>query len=324
MNFGSYGIGPQGPAVPTFTPGGYLSVVPSSSSTSPIPTTDQSAKTAVYYRPDKGNAFPVLRNGVFEAVTFQDDLVLTLTSAHTASAIFDVFGTFQGGEAKIGTGPAWDTATAGSGDRGSDPGDTELERCGGLLVNRWGIPCLNAEGSFSLQPREGIYLGSLFMDGTNGQISCLPEYGQARKWGPWNAFNRRLIVMKAGDATASWTYTTATLRAANNDSDNSLTVFTGLDEEFFDVQLYTNAQNDSTDVGLQNAIGWNSTSTASGVQGKMSSGATTKRNRMHAIYEAPPDLGINVATALELSAASGTSTWYGDENDMALVARYYA
>jgi hypothetical protein len=69
------------------------------------------------------------------------------------------------------------------------------------------------------------YLGSIFMDGTNGQISCHNTYGQSRKWGVWNAYNRDPITLLMGDSTASWTYSTATIRQSNAAAGNALTTF---------------------------------------------------------------------------------------------------
>jgi putative ABC transport system permease protein len=35
------------------------------------------------------------------------------------------------------------------------------------------------------------------MDGTNGQVTCHRSFGQSRKWGLWNAYNRRPLYLKA-------------------------------------------------------------------------------------------------------------------------------
>jgi len=46
---------------------------------------------------------------------------------------------------------------------------------------------------------QGIYLGSIYMDTTPGQVSGHRTYGQARKWGIFNAYNRVPVFLQAGD-----------------------------------------------------------------------------------------------------------------------------
>lgn len=105
-------------------PQGYLSVLSvSASPLSPMPTSDQSAKTAIYYRPDKGNLVPI-SNGTVLTVRDFSELTLTLNSNHVASGIYDVFLFDDSGTITIGTGPVWNTVTEGSGARGTGAGTT--------------------------------------------------------------------------------------------------------------------------------------------------------------------------------------------------------
>ena len=307
---------PQSTPGPSFQPGGYASLVPSSSSISPVPTSDQASKTEVYYRPDSGNMFPVLRNGVFEAVTLQEDLKLTLTSAFAANGIFDVFGILRGATPWTVAGPAWDNAAKGAGDRGSDPGDTTLERVGGLLVNKYAIPGLNGEGAMGLGPREGVYLYSLLMNGSAGQVSCLPEYGQSRIWGVWNAYNRRPITLQVGDSTATWTHATGSgTRSSNNDSNNQGIVLCGLAEESVRSVFRQRRNTGGTRIG----IGWNVTaSTKSGFAGFTDDG---NNHSLNAEYVAAPFLGRADVTCLEEST-SGTNNMFGGQDDMQMLIEW--
>ena len=162
----------------------------------------------------------------------------------------------------------------------------------------------------------------IFIDSVAGQVTCHRSYGQSRKFGVWNAYNRRPIILKAGDPTATWNYTIATFRAANGDSANSLTVFTGLAEEMFDVLGHAKSDSSSTNIQTQNGIGWNSTTTLSGFGGHDTHASALDEAQMHAMYTNVPDLGINVATALEHSVATGTTTWSGTENGLLLTVKY--
>src|SRR5205807_8668414 len=122
---------------------------------------------------------------------------------------------------------------------------------------------------------QATYLGSIFIDSAAGQVTCHVSYGQSRKWGVWNAYNREPISMKAGDGTASWNYNTSTIRAANGNSANSLTIFCGLPEEKVFATAIQKAQgsgNFTSNSGsytaqATNLIGFNSTTVGTGTQG---------------------------------------------------------
>ena len=299
------------------TPQGRLTLT----SGTPVLAADVAPATTVYYTPYNGDLLPFYDGNRFIVEQFTE-LSLTLVSQHEADGIYDVFAFLDGTTQRIGTGPKWSNVSAGSGARGTGASTTELERAAGLWLNKESITLRNGTSTYSVSANRATYLGSILMDGTAGQVSCHVSYGQARKWGVWNAFNRKPIVMKAGDGTASWAYTTATYRAANGSSDNSLTVFAGLEEENITLDLLSVVKNTSEGTELRNGIGWNSTSAISGTPGLGSPTGLTADMTLGARYQAPPDLGKNVVTALEYSAAAGTSTWSGTESGLQLVAAY--
>ena len=250
-------------------------------------------------------------------------------ASHAANQIYDVFVFSNAGVLTLVTGPAWATPTAGSCTRGTGAGTTELTRLLGFHVNNVQITGRNGATTYTIGANLATYLGSIFMDGSNGQLTCHREWGQSRKWGIWNAYNRQPLYLKAGDPTASWPYQTNTIRASRNQATNSLTVFQGLAEELYHLAF---VQKISTAVAAvlengSNGIGWNSTTAISGMRGWVGHGTTGGANpteaQGHAQYLAVPALGINVVTALETSpAAGGTVTWHGGEDDMVLSVRW--
>jgi hypothetical protein len=138
------------------------------------------------------------------------------------------------------------------------------------------------------------YLGSIYMDGTNKQITCHRSWGQSRKWGIWNAYNRQLLYLKAGDSTASWTYDSATIRAAYGASANSLSVFCGLAEEPIQAAYAQYIEdNGGADSLFQVGIGWNSTTTISGRRGEVGTRRTTGTGEN---WVPVRSLGVNVVT----------------------------
>lgn len=311
-------------------PQGYLTLISvATQPTSPVVSSDQTAKTSVFYRPDAGNLLPI-PDGTNFAVREFSELTLTLVASHAASSILDVFAWSEAGVITIGTGPAWTTATAGSGARGTGAGTTELDLLKGLLVNKVSMAARNGSTTYTVGAKCGIYLGSLFMDGTNGQISCHVSFGQSRKWGVWNAYNQRDINLLAGDSTASWTYGTNTVRASRNDSTNSLTIFSGLPVSSYDVshaQFISGSMANGQTLAAVIGIGVNSTSSLypqrnGSISSSNATGATyAVGSTIFSNAKIPPAIGINVITALENGGGgSGTTTFNGGSGNQMLSA----
>lgn len=300
----------------------------------PVLVTGVTAGTAVYYTAYVGNIVPVYDGVQFNARTFSSDLTLTLNSNHVLNAIYDVFIYTDGNDLHIATGVAWNTATAGAGARGTGAGTTELTRVNGLWVNKYDISYRNGATTGTIAANKGTYVGSIHMDGTAGQVTCHTVYGQSRKWGVWNAYNRMPVFLKAGDATASWSYTTNTIRAARGDSTNSLTIFSGLAEEVYDLRLLAQVSGQGSTnqtIGGSVGIGFNSTTAYSGRQGicqnnqQVAAGITnTWASPLYAELHLVPSLGINTITALESGLGSALATWSGTESLHVLSAQWRA
>lgn len=317
----------------TVPPQGYLTL--SSDSSNPILTTDALASTTVFYTPYVGNLIAVYNGSSFVTAPFTQ-LTLPLSASHALNTIYDCFVFSNSGVLTLVTGPAWNNSSAGSGARGTGGSTTQLSRLNGLWVNTVQITGRNGASTFTIAANTATYVGSIFVDGTAGQVSCIMSYGQSRKWGVWNAYNRVPIQVKAGDATATWSYTTNTIRAANGSSANSITVFSGLAEEDYDFS--TTAWVSSANLAASQAsggvvgIGFNSTTAFSGQQGQytIGGGSGIAGNALQSLnfslfakYATSPSLGINVITALETSGGTITSaTWNGTEAHMVLIARW--
>lgn len=308
------------PAVPT--PQGRLTPT----SATPIIATGVTSGTAVYYTPYVGNLVPIY-NGSSMIPTEFAELTLTLSASHALSTFYDVFVFSNSGVLTLATGPAWTTMTAGAGSRGTGASTSELTRVKGLYVNAVSMTGRNGATTYTIGANLATYLGSIFIDGTAGQVTCHTAYGQSRKWGVWNAYNRTPIILRAGDATASWTYTTATIRAANGASANSITVFSGLPEEIYDFAYSAKATNANAGPETRAGIGFNSTTAFSGYNGARfvttnDLGTPDPPSIPTSNYTAVPSIGMNTVTALEYSSASGTTTWYGTEANMLLTAKW--
>lgn len=329
-------------------PQGRLTLV----SGTPIIASDQTAKTAVFYTPYNGNQVPIPNGTKFNVREFSE-LTLTLASQHTADNIFDVFlflDPADNSTVTIGTGPAWTTATAGSSARGTGAGTTELFRLKGLYVNNVAATMRNGATTYSVALKSAIYVGSIYIDHTAGQVSCYVSYGQNRKWGVSNAFNRRPIVLQVGDATASWTYATATVRASNNvpasysagsfnvgsgTACNGAVVLNGLAEEYLGVDFtqYCSALDQTGNSSFKVSsmgLGVNSITTYSGINGifgtlglggPLGQQQATMPKASHIVA---PSLGLTVIAACEKgnATASFTSNYNGDNGYMLMAVRW--
>lgn len=291
-------------------------------SATPVLATSVSAATTVYYTPYTGRLCPVYDGAQFNLKVFAE-LSLVLNVNHVLNSIYDVYVIDDASDGVVlVTSPAWSNIAAGSGSRS---GTCDITKLQGLWVNSAQLTMRNGGTTYTVAANRGTYVGSLYMDGTAGQVSCLLSYGQSRKWGVWNAYNRVPIVLQVGDATASWTYGGTTVRASNSASANSATVFCGLAEEFVSSDFVQNISSNTTGSQVLIGIGFNTTTAFSAYAPSiyMPNGATSGKLGTAARYIAPPALGINVITCLEnFPVASGVGNFNGGSDDMLMTAQW--
>ena len=307
-------------------PQGRLTLV----SGTPVMTADETAQTTVYYTPYNGNQISI-PSGTKNITFAFSELSLALVSNHLASTLYDVFVFLDPADnttIRLGTGPAWATNTAGSCARGTGASTTQLSRLGGLLTNTVAITLRNGSSTYSVAIESAAYVGTIFIDGSAGQVSCYVTAGQSRKWGVWNAYNREPITLQVHDGTSTWnnSATFPTFTAANANSANSFTSLCGLAEE----EIYSEYHVYSTPVaaGRQGycGIGFNSTTALSGVFGTGATGISGDfGGTIRGYYVNPPSLGINVFTAIESSLTSAAFEGVQSSlSSMQLIGRYRA
>ena len=296
-------------------PQGYLTMT----SATPIITSDVSAGTAVYYTPDAGNIVPIWSGTAFVSNAVSE-LTLTLNANHLANTIYDLFVTLNSGTPILVTGPAWNTSTAGAGNRSTGAGTTELESYSGVKVNKYDMTARNGATTYAITARQATYVGSMSMDGTNGQLTCHVTWGQSRKWGLWNAYNRKRILLRAGDSTASWTYVSLTIRQSRATAGNTLQIFSGLAEPRYVLEFVQRVKVVEANAGAAVGIGLNSTTAFSGTRGYQAITSNTNEFTPTAKYLMLASLGKNDINSLETTSAGTGSTLYGTEDYMCLSA----
>ncbi|MBN9601807.1 MAG: hypothetical protein J0G33_02630 [Afipia felis] len=313
-------------------PQGYLTLT----SGTPIILGDVASATTVYYTPYKGNLINIYNGSSFPLTTFAE-LSLSLTSSQAANTIYDLFVINDSGTLRLVTGPAWASSTAGSCSRGTGASTTELQRLNGIWTNKQAITGTYGVNTVSIAANRGTYVGSIFIDGSAGHVTCHRSYGQSRKWGLWNAYNRESVTVLVGDSTSSWTYQLSAIRASNGDASNNGIVLCGLPEEevtaMFVQQIGT--ANITGNPAIMNiGIGLNSTTAFTQVVGSIMAGSDPNiagigRGTWSVTGKAviAPSLGINQFYCCEQSPSSrGTNgnIFNGSNTNMELAINWRA
>lgn len=133
----------------------------------------------------------------------------------------------------------------------------------------------------------------------------------------WNYYNRVSRPMKVTEATASWAYTTDTWRQARATATNQLEFMVGVSEDTVSIDVSAMAGNSGGTVNMAVGIGIDSTSTNSATvnHSSQSTSGTANGGNLNASYRDFVSAGRHTAAWLERSTASGTTTWYGTNNN---------
>lgn len=310
-------------------PQGYLNLVGQSSGV--IQSGDVIGTGTIFYSPYVGDTLPIWNGSTFKTIVFSE-LTATLTTAGSPTgAIQDACVFYNNGTPTLVIGPAWSTATAGAGNRGAGPGSAQIGKLQGIWVNSNSITAYNGLSSFTVPSNQCTYVGSISIDATAGQVSAYRTWGQSRKFGIWNAYNRAPISIQAGDSTANWTTAPTTWRQSNGATGNFAAAFTGLPEEIVTATFIQQLQNLVTDSVAEASIGIgvNSTTVLTGTAGsnQLNSSITLGAIRFYsnAIAQATvaPTLGISQLNMIEQAPVGTTNnTFYGTAPNMVLTVNY--
>lgn len=261
------------------TPGGR----PSFESGVPVSTTDQTAKSTLYYVPDEHDFVRLWDGTRPKLYQFTErSLSLTLTSGKN----YDFFLHDASGTLTLSLSSAWTTDSARA----------------DALAWQAGV------GWVLGSDHTKLHLGTLRASGTNtSESSWVTTDAPARSF-LWSRYNQRVRWACVKDSNNSWNYTTATWRQKNGSPNNQVEFVCG------DVALFSSRNHQmSVNTGGPSrtcGVGVDSTSTPSGAIGY-----TALANDIGTLVgEASGALaaGYHYLAALERSDASGTTTWYGD------------
>lgn len=258
-----------------YAPGGRLT------GTTGTPVVDNASITSIYYTPYVSDIIP-LWDGTRWLCRQFTELTYTLSGVSTGS-VYDIFVYDNSGTATLEK-LVWTNTTT---------------RATAVTIQD-GRYCKSGD-------KTRLYLGTFYGDATNTTVDTVGKRYL------WNMYNRRRRPMSVNESADSWTYTTATWRAANNSSANRVQFVLGLDEDAVRA-VVRGATNNVFTVAAPVGIGLDRTNVNDAqVYGNISTAGAYS----HAVAEycAQPGAGYHYLQWIEYSAALGTTTWYGDTGD---------
>jgi hypothetical protein len=273
----------------------------------PVMTSDQAAKTTVYYTPYLGQFVPIYDGTRFIATDTGGELSQATTdttkspAAVAANSNYDIFACNDGGTMRATRGPAWTSDTA----RGTGAGTTELQRLNGIWTNKNAVtngPAAN----------RGTYVGTV-RSNASAQIDFLlggtASGGSAAMIGVWNAYNRRQVKAAVIDS-ASYTYSTATWRAAHNSNANRISAVFGLSEDAVAASVSLTVLVQATNATAYVGIALDSTSAQPAhFNIKFFAASTLCEDPVLATYEDYPGLGFHYLQCMEKGDGTNANTF---------------
>lgn len=251
----------------------------------PISTSDQTAKTNIYLTPYNGNRVRVF-NGTRWVVYTLTEKTLAIGMLASATIPNDIF--------------LYDNA-----------GTLTLEKLA------WTNGTTRATG---LTTQDGVYVKSgdttrLYVGTFYPTAVTTTEDSNAKRF-VWNMYNRARRELRVSDSTSSWNYTIATYRQARATATNQVEVVVGLAEVLVDLLASHACYNGTANVKVTTGIGVNSTSANSAdVNCAGNTQVVNYETTMWAALKHMPAAGYTYYAWLEQSAATGTTTWYGQNGN---------
>lgn len=270
-------------------------------SNTPVMTSDQSAKTTIYYTHYTGWLVPVYDGTVSRMHNVGGELSVALGSNWAANTNFDVFLGNDSGTWRLCT-VAWtnDTTRATS---------LDLATKGFYTNSAAATARYNNTTTFTMPQYQGTYLGTFRTTGSTGTTEWIlggrAASGTAASLLVWNMYNRVSVMPTVTNTTASYTWApgSSTTRSAANSTTMRVSFVNGLAEDINQVNYHVVAQNSNAwSIG----IGYDSTTTFSGAGFY---GGTTTAETGPGSYRTS-SLGFHYFQALEWTGTS-TTTFYG-------------
>jgi hypothetical protein len=129
----------------------------------------------------------------------------------------------------------------------------------------------------------------------------------------WNADNRVEFAFTLRALTNTWTYTVATWRQAQASANYQVEIMVGLQECWFEATLMTTSRNSTISIPRQCGIGFDSTTAFTGTTASDANTVASIESNQVARIKHMPAIGRHFYSWNEISTATGTCTWVGDD-----------
>lgn len=232
----------------------------------------------------------------------------TMTFKCPASENYDVFLVPTATSAQLQLGTPWGATTR--------PGTSTflLQNQNGILTNK---NVMFSGDSNQIAARTGRYLGTLGINTTDGQ-----SHDNTTSRLCWNYYNRLAHTLSCVDTTDTWNYTTATWREVRGGSTlgtSRVEFIRGYPEDDLRVRVHGIPSNSSASIQAAVGVGFDSTTVNSAqVWGSYVPGALAPGGaEANAFYSGKGGAANRqIVSQLEISTASGTTTWRGDNGNV--------
>jgi hypothetical protein len=245
----------------------------------PVTTADVTGVATVYFTPYRGNCIALYDGTNWKRRTFTE-LSISLAAL---SGVYDIFAWDNAGTVTIEA-HGWTNLTTRA---------TALTTQNGVLVK---------SGSTTRR-----YIGTIYAPSNVSNDSMAKRY-------LYNYYNRVLRPMRVLETTDTWNYTTATIRQANGAAANKLEFCNGWDEDMVSAEIHAAVLNSSVNVDVVVGVGLDSTTTftSGGLFGGAKTLVISLAQQIRASWKGFTGVGVHTLNWNEVSAATGTTTWIGD------------
>lgn len=275
-------------ALQAVTPGGRLTT----ESGVPVSTSDRTAQSTLYYTPYIHNVISLWNGSEWVPITFTEHTVTgAALSGLTSGKNYDVFAYLSGGALATEL-LVWTNDTT----RATAVTVEDGRYCKSGDKTRLLIGTIRTTGTTTTEDSGG---------GSTSQVG-----GKRFVSNVYNRVQRQMIVR---DATDSWSYTTDTIRQANNAAGNKVEYVAALNDHVVDVSVHATVfLSASGSVAAKAGVGVDSTSAFSGlVQGGYINSASLLYAPVSGKYLGLPGVGYHYLAWCE-KGGGGTSTFLGD------------
>lgn len=274
-------------AIPT--PGGRLTLT----SATPVTTTAVTTGIVLYYTPYVNNRIDLYDGASWLPSQFTELSASVPANTLTAGTPRDVFVYLAGGYPTLEVGANWTNSTTRS----------------TALMLQDDIWCKSGDATRRYVGTIcGAFGGTVYMEDSNAYRLV------------WNAYNQVNRVLAITDATASWSYNTATWRQARATSSNRVAFVNGLAGTYCSVTVTGILSNATSLQGGLVGASYDTTGANAALPGGAQRSCTIRSGPANQVVSGLatnagyPDVGFHVINWVEIGTGTGTNTWYSSSS----------